>query len=255
MSAGQAAAGARLAGAHRPTLVLFDLDHTLLDGDTDVLWCEFLMREGLLDRARFEPRNADMERRYRAGDVSAEAFCGFYVSTLAGRSLAQWQPVLDRFVAREVVPRLKPAGLACLRRHLQRRDEVVLTTATNRVLTEPTARHLGIEHLIATEVEGATEPASGDGLQPLPGRTTGVLNMRAGKVTRLQRWLADRQEHADRHGRLASPETLRDAWFFSDSINDLPLLEAVGQPLVVDPDPTLRQAAAARGWPVLHWIG
>jgi phosphoserine phosphatase len=95
-------------------LALFDLDHTLLSGDSDVLWCEFLMNEGLLDRAEFAPLNADMAQRYREASVSAQAFCEFYVATLAGRTLAAWRPICQRFLDQVIVPRIPDSAHALL---------------------------------------------------------------------------------------------------------------------------------------------
>ena len=125
-----------------PRLALFDLDHTLLTGDSDVLWCEFLMDQGVLDRAEFEPRNDDMARRYREGSVSAEDFCDFYVATLAGRTLAEWRPWRERFLNEIVAPRIPASARALVESHRARGDRLVMTTATNRVLTELTAQHL-----------------------------------------------------------------------------------------------------------------
>jgi HAD superfamily hydrolase (TIGR01490 family) len=215
-------------------LVLFDLDHTLLDGDSDVLWCDYLLRRGVLDRTSFEMRNRAMEAAYRQGSVSAQAFCEFYVSTLAGRSADQWAPLLDDFAAHVVNPRLLAKGRRLVRQHLDHGDLVVLTTATNRVLTGRTAAELGIEHLLATECEVDAEGR-------FTGRLDGTPNMRAGKVDRLHAWLAARGVAL---GDLHSTA-------YSDSINDLPLLQAVQHALVVDPDERLQAEAQAAGWPVL----
>lgn len=214
-------------------LTLFDLDHTLLNGDSDVLWCEFLMDQGLLDRADFAARNAEMARQYQAGSVSAQAFCAFYVGTLAGRSREAWQPWRRRFLDEVVAPRIPEAARALVQRHGEAGDLVVMTTATNRFITELTAAHLGIAHLIATECE-----AEGDGFS---GRPTGTLNMREGKVSRLHEWLAAR--------RIELHEC--QSTLYSDSINDLPLLSAVRKPVAVDPDARLAVVCAERGWPVL----
>ena len=100
-----------------PTLALFDLDHTLLDGDSDVLWCEYLMDRGVLDRAVFEPRNRAIEAGYKAGTVGVLEFCGFYVGTPAGRTPAQWQPLREDFLHERIVPRLLAAGRACIEAH------------------------------------------------------------------------------------------------------------------------------------------
>ncbi len=204
----------------RPLLLtLFDLDHTLLDGDSDVLWCEFLLQRGVLDRAVFEPRNQQMEREYKAGTVSPHAFCEFYVSTLAGRSRAQWEPLRREFLDQVIAPRIAHTAHHLVERHRGAGELVVMTTATNRFITELTAAHLGLPHLIATECE-----VGADGR--FTGRIAGTLNMREGKVTRLHEWLAAQRIDA------RDCETT----FYSDSINDLPLLLTVRKPVAVNPD-------------------
>jgi len=218
-----------------PRLTLFDLDHTLLDGDSDALWCEFLIDRGLLDRAEFEPRNRRMAVDYQAGTVGVQAFCEFYISTLVGRAQSQWEPLRRAFVDQVVAPRIGRAAHDLVARHRAQGDLVVMTTATNRFITEPTAVLLGIEHLIATECEF-------DDAGAFTGRTRGTPNMRDGKLTRLQAWLAERGSN------LAEWES----GFYSDSINDLALLSAVQRPIVVDPDRRLAHEAAVRGWPTLQ---
>jgi HAD superfamily hydrolase (TIGR01490 family) len=215
-------------------LTLFDLDHTLLSGDSDALWCEFLIDEGVLERGTFAARNADMEMRYKAGTVGLEEFANFYVGTLAGRSPKEWEPLRQRFLATVIVPRIPRSARDLVNRHRDAGDLVVLTTATNHFLTEFTAAYLGIAHLLATD------PQLENGV--FTGRTTGILNMREGKVTRLRAWLA------------ASGQQLQemDSTAYSDSINDLPLLQAVKHAVVVDPDVLLGEQAVARGWKVLH---
>ncbi|MBK9135988.1 MAG: HAD family hydrolase [Betaproteobacteria bacterium] len=223
------------APAGKPRLVLFDLDHTLLDGDSDQLWCEFLMKRGVLERAAFEARNAAMERDYRAGTVSTRAFSEFYVGTLAGRTAAGWQPEREAFLRNVIAPRLSPAARALVRERHADGALVVLTTATNRFITELTAAELGIAHLLATECEVDPEGR-------FTGRPQGTLNMREGKVARLHEWLASRG------ARLAD----YDSSAYSDSANDLPLLEAVDRPHAVHPDARVAALAAERGWPVLR---
>lgn len=224
--------------AGKPRLVLFDLDHTLLEGDSDVLWCEFLMQRGILERGSFEPRNAAMEREYRAGTVSTRAFSEFYVGTLAGRTAAAWQDERELFLREVVAPRLSAAARALVRERQADSALVVLTTATNRFITELTAAELGIEHLLATECEVDAEGR-------FTGRPLGTLNMREGKVTRLHQWLAERGEQ------LADFES----WAYSDSSNDLPLLAEVDRAHAVHPDARLAAVAATRGWPVLRLHG
>lgn len=214
-------------------IALFDLDHTLLSGDSDVLWCNFLMAQGVLDRGLFAARNTDIETRYKIGKVDPVEFAHFYLSTLAGRAPAQWEALRQQFLREEIVPRIPQSSLDLVHSHQHRGDLVILTTATSRFLTELTAAHLGITHLIATE------PELVDGV--FSGKTTGVLNMRGGKVTRLQAWLADR------HQTLAQFHSFG----YSDSINDLPLLELVDEPAAVNADPALARIASERGWKIL----
>ncbi len=218
----------------RRKLTLFDLDHTLLSGDSDVLWVEFLMDQGVLDRDVFEPRNRRMEQNYRAGTVSAHEFCEFYVASLAGRSREGWGALRSSYFESSIVPRIGKAALALVAKHRDAGDRVVLTTATNRFLTELTAPYLGIEHLIATECEIGADAC-------FTGRIAGTLNMREGKVKRLHDWLATQG--------LALHEV--DTTLYSDSINDLPLFEAVQHAVAVDPDEHLAAQARARGWPTL----
>ncbi|WP_088278420.1 HAD family phosphatase [Ideonella sp. A 288] len=218
-------------------LTLFDLDHTLLDGDSDVLWCEFLMAQGVLDRATFSARNDAMAHGYQAGSVTVAEFCTFYVSTLAGRPRVAWEPLRRRFLDEVIAPRLADDAHALVRRHLDAGELVVMSTATNRFITELTAAHLGIPHLIATECERVGQ---GDG-EHFTGRTLGTPNMRDGKVARLHDWLSQR--------RMALDDCV--STFYSDSMNDLPLLEAVRHPVAVCPDERLAAIAAERGWQVL----
>ncbi|HSI54736.1 MAG: HAD family hydrolase [Ramlibacter sp.] len=218
----------------KPRLALFDLDHTLLSGDSDVLWCDFLMDQGVLERASFAARNADMETRYKAGTVGVQEFADFYVGTLAGRTRSEWETLRREFLATQVVPRIPVAALQLVRAHLHADDVVVMTTATNRFITELTAAHFGITHLLATEAE-----LDGD---TFTGRSTGTLNMREGKVARLHEWLQARGHSLGEF----------DSTAYSDSINDLPLLEAVNEPVAVDPDPRLAKIANERRWRVLQ---
>lgn len=215
-------------------LALFDLDHTLLDGDTDVLWCDYLIERGILDRETFSARNAEVEAGYRDGSIGPAEFCGFFVGTLAGRSPEQWRPLRDRFIRQVIAPRLPAAAHALVAHHREAGDLLVLTTATNRFLTEPTAALLGIEQLIATECE-----IGSDGR--FTGRTFGVLNMRDGKVQRLRVWLAG----------CGLAEQDCNSFAYSDSMNDLPLLRFAKHAVVVNADERLAAVAQQQGWPSL----
>ena len=215
-------------------LALFDLDRTLLTADSDVLWCEFLIDEGELSpdfRERFE----DMAQRYDAGTVVPEDYCNFYAQTLAGQDAQALQLLRARFFREWIAPRIPADARELLQQCRDAGDTIVLTTATNRVVSELTARDLGVDHYLCTELEVV------DGRYT--GRACGVLNMRAGKVERLRAWL----EAAGQPARL-----LREATFYTDSINDLALLSVVRRPVVVDPDPRLESRALRMGWSVLR---
>lgn len=216
-------------------LALFDLDHTLLSGDSDLLWCEFLLHQGLLD-AGFAERARRMAEAYTAGSVTPADYCNFHASTLAGRSEADWQPLRERFLHDVIRPRIPDDARALLQRHREAGHTLLLTTATNRLVSGLTAADLGVDHYLATELEVIDGRFSG--------RTQGVLNMRTGKVERLRAWLQQQQ----------LPESvLKQATFYTDSINDLSLLSVVRQPVVVDPDPRLESTALRKGWKVLRF--
>lgn len=218
-------------------LALFDLDHTLLDGDGDDLWCRFLVRHGLVEPTLRE-RNEQIGADYRSGRVSVEAFSEFYASLLAGRSPADWCPWQTRFLFEEIQHRLPVAARALVASHRAAGHLLVLTTASNRVIAERTAAELGFEHCLATELELV------DGV--FSGQVCGVPNMREGKLERMLTWLAQQG---------LPPDTLESAYFYSDSINDLPLLSNVGQPIAVNPDAQLHQHAMSSGWRVLDVLG
>ena len=217
-------------------LALFDLDHTLLDGGSDQLWCDFLIEKGLLDKAIFSAKNEAMARDYKSGAVDVQAFCEFYIGTLTLKTPQAWEPLRQEFLNTWVMPRLCEGGKAQIRTHQVKGDRVVMTTATNRFITELTAAHLGISELIATEAEVK------DGL--FTGKALGVLNMREGKVQRLMTWCE--QQHLQ--------WTQLETWGYSDSINDLPLLEAVNHPTVTQGDAKLRAEATQRNWPQIDWF-
>jgi HAD superfamily hydrolase (TIGR01490 family) len=215
-------------------LAIFDLDGTLLSGDSDALWCAFLAANGVLDGSQAEASAANAAR-YAAGTVVPEDYCRFQAGLLAGLSGAELWPLRQRFLAEVIRPCIPDSARSLLQGHRAAGDTLMLTSATNRVVSELTALDLGIEHFLCTELEWR------DGV--CTGQTVGPLNFRSGKVDRLRAWLADR----------GLPESvLRSAAFYSDSINDLALLSVVGRPVVVDPDVRLASAATRKGWPVLR---
>jgi len=216
-------------------LVLFDLDHTLLDGDSDVEWLRFLIDEGAVDGAHEEAANADMARRYREGTVGTLEFVRFYLRTLAAHPMERLLEWRARYLEHSIRPLIPESARKLVKDHQREGALVAIITATNRFLTEPTAREFGVEHLIATE------PEVRDGR--FTGEYTGTPSFREGKVTRLEEWLGLRG------AKLAEFSVSR---FYSDSINDVPLLERVTHPIAVNPDARLREIAAGRGWPVIR---
>lgn len=211
-------------------LALFDLDNTLLSGDSDFEWGRFLADLGVVDGARHRAQNEAFYDDYRAGRLDMLAFCRFAFEPLARHPLSELLAWRQQFVQERIEPLIAPGAPALLQKHLEAGHVPVIITATNRFVTEPIAERLGVPHLLATEPEF-------DG-QRYTGELTGVPCFQHGKVTRLQQWL---EGHPDLG--------LADSWFYSDSHNDLPLLEQVAHPVAVDPDETLAEVARQRGWP------
>ena len=213
-------------------LALFDLDNTLLHGDSDHAWGEFLVDEGMVDRDEFRRNNDRFYAQYRAGTLDINEYLAFALAVLAGNSDDTLMPLHQRFMAKKIEPMIVAASLALVRKH--EHDLCAIVTATNAFVTAPIAARYGVQHLIACDVERI------DGRYT--GRSIGVPSFREGKVTRVQQWLAGM------HKTLADFDK---SFFYSDSRNDLPLLEAVTHPIAVNPDPTLRAHAEARGWPII----
>jgi len=216
-------------------LAIFDLDNTLLDGDSDYLWGVFLAENGIVDRDHYERENERFYREYKEGRLDIHEFLRFSLAPLARHSPEELGRLRDRFVREKIDPIVLPKARALVEQHRRAGDRLLIITATNRFVTAPIAARLGIDDLIATE------PAMRDGRYT--GEPDGVPSFREGKVIRLEQWLA------------AHDCRLADSCFYSDSHNDVPLLERVERPVAVDPDPQLAAIACERGWPVLSLRG
>jgi len=213
------------------SLAIFDLDNTLLGGDSDYLWGQFLVEQGLVDGEHYECENQQFYQAYEAGTLDIYAYQAFMLRPLAGRPQAELQAWRERFMAEKIQPILLPKAKELLNQHRAAGDTLLIITATNRFITAPIAERLGVSHLLATEPEMVDDRYTG--------RTVGIPCFQQGKVERLNAWLANNR--AD----------LTDSWFYSDSHNDLPLLNQVTHPVAVDPDPTLARHAQQQGWPII----
>ena len=212
-------------------LALFDLDNTLLEGDSDYEWAQFLIEEGVLHAGEYNAKNDWFYERYKDGTLDIHEFLDFQLAPIARRPREQLDAWHAQFMQRRIRPIILPGAPKLLAQHRDALQAIV--TATNRFITRPIANELGVEHLLATDIEEV------DGV--FTGKPRGTPTFREGKIKRVTDWLAERGT------RLADYES----WFYSDSLNDLPLLELVTHPVAVDPDPTLRAMAQERGWPVI----
>ena len=212
-------------------LALFDLDNTLLAGDSDYLWGQFLVDNGIVDASEYEEKNRQFFEDYEQGRLDIDRYLRFALAPLSRfepRQLEQWR---QRFLEEKIRPIVAPGAEELLRRHREAGDQLMIISATNAFVTRPIAELLGVPHLLATEPAVENGRYTGDYI--------GTPTFREGKVKALQEWLSE-------HGL-----TLEDSHFYSDSHNDLPLLEQVEHPVAVDPDPVLRERAEAAGWPVI----
>ncbi len=218
-------------------LAVFDLDNTLLAGDSDHAWGEFLIHAGLVDEQSHRQGNDAFYRQYCAGKLDMHAYVEFAVRPIVGMAREQREALQERFLEQFIEPMRLPRAEALVRRHREQGDYCLVITATNRFITEPIVRRMDAHALIATELEEVAGR--------LTGRIAGEPNFQAGKVRRLRQWLA---EHNDR---AANRLSLDDSIGYSDSFNDLPLLTSLAEAVAVDPDEHLRHEAAQRGWPII----
>lgn len=212
-------------------LAIFDLDNTLLAGDSDYLWGQFLVARGLVDGDFYARENERFYRDYREGTLDIHAFLRFALRPLRVHPRALLEALREEFLRESIAPIMLPAARALIDSHRAAGDTLLIVTATNAFVTAPIAAAFGVSHLIATE------PEERDGAYT--GEVAGTPAFREGKVERLDAWLTERGED------------LVGSSFYTDSHNDLPLLRRVERPVAVDPDPLLRAEAQVRGWPLL----
>jgi HAD superfamily hydrolase (TIGR01490 family) len=215
-------------------LALFDLDNTLLSGDSDYEWAQFLIERGVLERAEYEAKNERFFLQYKAGSLDIHEFLEFQLAPLARHPREKLDRWHAEFMRTKVEPMIRAKGMELVQRHLRDKQLCAIITSTNAFIAAPIARAFGVDHLLATELEVE------DGR--FTGKPSGTPSFRQGKVTRLAEWLADQ-------GRTLA--SFSATWFYSDSHNDLPLLERVTHPVAVDPDEVLRREANERGWQII----
>jgi HAD superfamily hydrolase (TIGR01490 family) len=215
-------------------LALFDLDHTLLSGDSDFEWGQFLVERGVLDRDSYEAQNRRYFEQYAAGELDIHEYLGFALRPLAEHAPQDLERWHGEFMKSRILPMITPAARSLVRGHAAAGELCAIVTSTNRFVTAPIAREFGVEHLVATEPESAAGRFTG--------RVAGTPCFREGKIRCVDAWLA-------RLGRRLGD--FEASAFYSDSHNDLPLLERVTRPVAVDPDERLAIEARRRGWAVL----
>ncbi len=216
-------------------LAIFDLDNTLIAGDSDHGWGEFLVTRNKVDAVAYRDMNEKFYDDYQQGRLDIHEYLAFALEPLARLPPEELAALHREFMAEVIEPLCLPRAEALVQRHRQQGDLLMVITSTNRFIVEPICRRLGIGELLATELEVDQGRYTG--------KVAGTPTYREGKVARLREWLDSRDD------------TLAGSYFYSDSINDLPLLEEVDNPVAVDPDEPLAAIAAERGWPVISLRG
>lgn len=212
-------------------LAIFDLDHTLLAGDSDHAWGQFLVDKEIVDPEHHKKQNDYFYEQYKAGSLDIHEYLAFALKPLSQQPLERMLALREEFLEHRILPLVTEKARQLIQQHKEQGDDLLIITATNAFVTRPIGTLLGIDQLIAPEPEVIDGEYSGG--------IVGIPSFQHGKVIRLNDWL---QEHG---------KDLQDSWFYSDSHNDLPLLEKVDNPVAVDPDDILRDTALSKGWPVI----
>ena len=220
-------------------LALFDLDHTLLPIDSDHEWGRFLVKIGVVNADYYATENERFYADYKAGRLDIDAFLAFALKPLSEHSRAQLNEWHAQFMHEVINPNLRSSAFDLVKKHQDQNDICCVVTATNSFVTRPIVQAFGIQHLIATEPEVLGDPATGN----FSGKVAGTPNFREGKVIRVESWLSAEK---------LSWSSLEKSYFYSDSINDLPLMEKVTQPIPTNPDQSLRAKAMEKGWSILE---
>lgn len=214
-------------------LAIFDLDETLIADDCSTLWAQELVKLGWADAGSYLPREQELMRQYASGELSMQDYMDFTLTPLVGRTAEEVAHVVEPFVEDVIEPIIYSDAMRCVAKHRENGDRILVISASAHFLVSAIAARLNIEEVLAIDIAEQHGHYSG--------HTQGVLTYREGKVERLNQWLKEQGE------------SLQGAYFYSDSRNDLPLLQLVDNPHAVNPDPVLKQHAEDSGWPVLSW--
>ena len=215
-------------------LAIFDLDKTLITGDSDFLWGEFMSENGMVDRANYQKRNADFFKQYTLGKLNISEYLEFCLEPLSRFSYDELRNYHRSFLEEKIRPIISNDAIKQVEKHRDQGDTLLVLTATNRFITSPIVAEFGIENLLATEIEFI------DGR--FTGKVLGEPCFQEGKIEHLKRWISNRNISLD------------GSYFYSDSHNDLPTLKLVDYPNVVNPDNKLREIALKRNWPIHNWV-
>lgn len=213
------------------SLAIFDLDNTLIADDSDYLWGQFLVDQGIVDKAAYEAANLKFYEDYKHGKLDIDQFLRFSLKPLSDNNPEQLYKWREQFIHEKIEPIMLEPAKKLIAKHKSKGDTLLVITATNRFVTEPIVNLYGIDILLATS------PEFQDGR--FTGNYVGIPCFQKGKVTQLESWLNETQNN------------LTDSWFYSDSHNDLPLLQCVENPVAVDPDEKLRNHALSNNWPII----
>ncbi|MEZ8095010.1 HAD-IB family hydrolase [Photobacterium swingsii] len=217
---------------HRPYLAIFDLDDTLIAADSASLWTAFLVEQGIALPA-LQAEEEEMMLAYAKGDMDMHSYMRATLAPLIGKDRTAIEELVNEFIEQKIKPALYQDGLARIEWHKKRGDSVIIASATSEHLVKPIANMLGADDAIAIELETLNNIYTGN--------TKGVLSYQQGKVTRMKTWLA------------SNDAQYKGCYGYSDSINDLPLLNAVDKPFAVNPDPTLAMHAQMKDWTIMEW--
>ena len=215
------------------SLAIFDLDNTLIGGDSDFLWGEFIGEEGIVDASAYRKKNEYFYQQYDLGTLDIYAWLKFCLEPLTRYSMTELQEFHHRFMIQKIEPILLDKAQNCINQHKERGDTVLVMTASTSFVTAPIVKKYGINHLLATEPEIKEGRYTGG--------VSGIPCFQAGKIDKLMPWLQKNEE------------TLTGSTFYSDSHNDLPLLELVDNPVAVNADKILTKIAEKKGWEILNW--